>query len=371
MDNVLGFVEYAAQYGYLANGYSVVTQDGYILDVYQLLSSQCNGYRETPVLMLQGLSQSSTAWLDAGPGESLAFLLADGCHDLWIGNFRGTTLGRKHVRLNPDKDGEFWDFSFDDMGVHDLPTTIDFILETTKVRKISFIGYSQGAAVMAVMCSEAPAHCQKVKTFIGLAPAIIMKNSRSAVRICSWFGNLPWSVSKLLGIHEVLNQGSLFQSLVEFVCHIPIISYLPCQALISLVDSTDPFSIRPRTFRRLFAHIMSGSSVKNYVRYCQMFRSDCFEKFDYGVEDNFIRYGSPRPPVYNLSKISLPVLLVTAPNDHIVDVKDVIWLHHQLPNSTLHVLEDSWWNHMDVAYSRKISTVLFPVVHKHLLLLNT
>ena len=64
------------------------------------------------------------------PSESLAYILADSGFDVWLGNNRGTTYSREHVNYTIH-DKEFWDFSFHEMGVYDLPAEIDYILNIT------------------------------------------------------------------------------------------------------------------------------------------------------------------------------------------------------------------------------------------------
>ena len=43
--------------------------------------------------------------------------------------------------------------------------------------------------------------------------------------------------------------------------------------------------------------------------------SKMFQKFDYGAARNLQEYGSEKPPVYDLSKIKLPVCLFYGKND--------------------------------------------------------
>lgn len=48
----------------------------------------------------------------------------------------------RHVKINV-KSKEFWDFSFHENGLYDLPAMIDFIIKTTGFQKIHYIGHSQ------------------------------------------------------------------------------------------------------------------------------------------------------------------------------------------------------------------------------------
>lgn len=42
-------------------------------------------------------------------------------------------------------------------------------------------------------------------------------------------------------------------------------------------------------------------------------------RYDYGTKENILRYGSAHPPVYDLSKISVPVKLYYGENDILAD----------------------------------------------------
>lgn len=46
-----------------------------------------------------------------------------------------------------------------------------------------------------------------------------------------------------------------------------------------------------------------------------------FDKFDYGWFENRMRYGQPRPPAYNLDKVTVPVHMFHGVNDIISSPK--------------------------------------------------
>lgn len=72
-----------------------------------------------PVVILQhGLMGSCADWIINGQ-DSLAFLLVEQGYDVWINNSRGNRYSRNHVRLDPDTDKQYWDFSFTEMAKYD------------------------------------------------------------------------------------------------------------------------------------------------------------------------------------------------------------------------------------------------------------
>ena len=50
-----------------------------------------------------------------GPGHGLAFQLAAAGYDVWMGNFRGNTYSKGHIRDISDK--EYWVLSIQNTGV--------------------------------------------------------------------------------------------------------------------------------------------------------------------------------------------------------------------------------------------------------------
>ena len=57
-----------------------------------------------------------------------------------------------------------------------------------------------------------------------------------------------------------------------------------------------------------------------------------FLRYDYGTLGNLRKYGSIRPPRYDLSKISAPVFLHYSQSDPMADVADVDRLFKELGN---------------------------------------
>jgi len=55
---------------------------------------------------------SATVWVIHDKNNSPAFNMLENGYDVWLGNNRGTPFSRNHTVLNPDKDSEFWKFSF-------------------------------------------------------------------------------------------------------------------------------------------------------------------------------------------------------------------------------------------------------------------
>lgn len=73
----------------------------------------------------------------------LAYILADQGYDVWIGNARGNKYSRAHTYLDPDSGVDFWDFTWHQIGIYDIPAMIDYVLEQTGQKDMFYIGHSQ------------------------------------------------------------------------------------------------------------------------------------------------------------------------------------------------------------------------------------
>jgi hypothetical protein len=66
---------------------------------------------------------------------------------VWLGNNRGSFNNepKKSRKDNKRSPKDFWNWSFSDMGLYDLPAFILKMKEVTKKPKISYVGYDNGA----------------------------------------------------------------------------------------------------------------------------------------------------------------------------------------------------------------------------------
>ncbi|KAG0413587.1 hypothetical protein HPB47_009240 [Ixodes persulcatus] len=116
-----------------------------------------------PIFVMTALLTASSSWVLDFPTQSLGYVLADNKYDVWLGNLRGNTYGKRHKRYSP-RSRRFWNFSFHEHGVYDAPAQIDYILKETKQKSLLYVGLSQGTLMFFTMMSEKPEYNDKART---------------------------------------------------------------------------------------------------------------------------------------------------------------------------------------------------------------
>jgi lysosomal acid lipase/cholesteryl ester hydrolase len=56
-----------------------------------------------------------------------AFVLAESGYDVWLGDNRGNRFSLGHKTLDSRKDRDYWMFSWEQLGLHDVPAFIEQI----------------------------------------------------------------------------------------------------------------------------------------------------------------------------------------------------------------------------------------------------
>ncbi|GIY22139.1 gastric triacylglycerol lipase [Caerostris darwini] len=306
--------------GYPVEEYTVQTADGYLLGVQRIPHGR-NGPRnfhgkQEVVFLQHGLLSAASDWVINMPNESLGYILADLGYDVWLGNTRGNTYSRRHIKLTP-KMKEFWDYSFAEMAEYDHPAMIDFILNKTGQEKLSYIGHSQGTTSPFAMLSDKTEYNDKLKIFIALGPVTTCGYITSPIKYLAPFTKEIDFLASLIGIDEFLPNGPFMKFLSEYVCDEPI--RWICSDIVFAMFGVDLPELNETRMGVYAAHTPAGSSAKSVAHYGQLVESGKFNKYDYGKKENLVRYGQETPPEYDLTKITTPVALMWGLNDDLAD----------------------------------------------------
>ena len=68
-------------------------------------------------------------------------------------------------------------YSWNEIGIYDIPAMIDHIIEQTKQEKIFMVTHSQGGTAFFVMASERPEYQEKLIAHFALAPAVFLSRA--------------------------------------------------------------------------------------------------------------------------------------------------------------------------------------------------
>ncbi|XP_078044145.1 lipase 3 [Augochlora pura] len=374
-------------HGYTAETHSIWTEDGYCLDVHRVLppkshGNSCNEDGENsvtslnnvnvtearvPVLIHHGLLSSSADWVLLGPKKALPYILCDNGYDVWLGNARGNSYCKKHKKYTT-KDKEFWDFSWHEIGLYDLPATIDHILEQTGYDELYYIGYSQGTTAFYVMASEKPEYNPKIIGMVSLAPIAFLSNQRSPLLklVVHFYGIMEWG-SSYCNVHQWFPHNRLqARTLTAIIRNAPgSLTKSFCVCWFYMIAGFGSDQLDKSMLPIILGHFPAGASAKQIIHYGQSILSGSFRKFDYGATENLKIYGSTQPPKYDVERLKIPVVIFYSENDFLTDPADIKKLVDRLPNVLeTRKIEYSKFNHIDYLWGRDAKTYLYNTVLK-------
>ncbi|KAK3766649.1 hypothetical protein RRG08_042427 [Elysia crispata] len=353
--------ELATSKGFPYETHSVTTEDGYILQLHRIPHGRYNknfiGSR--PVALLQhGLLNSANIWMLNSPDQSLPFLLADAGVDVWLGNNRGNTYSKKHITLDPGQNA-FWDFCWDEMAKYDLPAEINYILSQTGNDQLYYVGYSQGTAIGFAKFSEDQELAKKVKHFLALAPVAHVGFMTSALRLLVPFSGEIQTFLNIFGGGAVDADPRKVRKLSNLM-YSGMDDDQKMQGLSSIVGDMNGRSINKSKIDVYNAQCVSSTSAKTLMQWAQGIKSNQFQHFDYGANENHWKYGQRKPPLYYPSNIKVPVAIFTGGKDTLSDPTDVSWLLSQI-NVTHHV-NVPWHNHLGLVIGYDAKYFVYPTL---------
>ncbi|KDQ57483.1 hypothetical protein JAAARDRAFT_130275 [Jaapia argillacea MUCL 33604] len=326
------FEELCAIFGYEHEEHLVLTKDGYLLGIHRL-STRKGEKRERigastgkPVVYLHhGLLMNSEIWVCLSDEERcLPFVLVECGFDVWLGNNRGNKYSKKHIRVNPNS-RTFWDYSIDEFAWHDIPDSIEYILETTKEESLGYVGFSQGTAQAFAALSIHPKLNERVNVFVAIAPAISPEGLQAPV-IDALMKSSPTLLYLFFGRKSILSSATMWQSIL----YPPIFAKL---IDISLGFLFDWHGVNISTSQKIaaYAHLYSYTSVKAVVHWFQIMRTSRFLMYDDELIGPVRLSGSDatyRPARFPTKNIVTPIVLLWGDSDSLVDIDAML---KQLP----------------------------------------
>jgi pimeloyl-ACP methyl ester carboxylesterase len=105
-------------------------------------------------------------WPGVG-GDPHAVEMVRAGYDVWLGNIRGSKYGLVNDFWENDSH-EFWDFSYYEQGLYDIPAQGKYIYDLTGGRKVSMFGYSMGTTSLMTSMAERPEFHEKHTNVVGL-----------------------------------------------------------------------------------------------------------------------------------------------------------------------------------------------------------
>ncbi|XP_033227336.1 lipase 3-like [Belonocnema kinseyi] len=349
--------------GYPFEEYDLKTQDGYFLKIHRIPSGngeKINRIQENKPIayLVHALLQSSIDWVSTGQNVSLAYLLADKGFDVWLGNNRGTIFSQKHQTYSTTS-SSFWNFSWHESGVIDMPETIDFILNQTGKSELFLVCYSQACTELVVMGSLKPEYNKKITLALNMAPPVFFGHSKG----------LGWLIIRTLdhlisrNHDNVANHFGL--TVTPSMVYIYTLLFKDRRSafriigLIKNIFGIDSNGVDLEVLKKEVSYIPGGCSTKQFLHYnFGRNHPGTFRQYDYGKSENMKIYNSTIPPDYPLEKVTIPIAIFQGLQDFLVSPKDIETLVRKLPN-VVYRKKFKKFNHLSFTITRGIRTLVY------------
>ncbi|KMQ83969.1 lipase 3 [Lasius niger] len=159
---------------------------------------------------------------------------------------------------------------------------------------------------------------------------------------------------------ELLPQSDLLRFGIEYVCNQNLDTQKFCADIIFMICGFDREQFNYTLLPVILNHDPAGASTKTVLHYNQVYQSDKFRQYDYGLLKNLLMYHSPEPPNYDLANITVPIALFYGSNDWIVNTVNVKRLNRILPN-VVDIYEVPWsnFNHVDFVWAKDAPKLVY------------
>lgn len=350
-------------HGYESEPHLVLTSDGYVLQMFRVLTRpptpadkgitvdlpspsssppsetmMRSTKRRPPVLALHGCMLSSEIWVCQRKARAnLVLRLVDEGYDVWLANRRGTLYSQKHLVHKPYQE-QFWDFSLDEPILHDIPALVEYIISISGETKVSLLGFSQGSAESLGSLAFSRRLRKHVSCVIGLSATAKPPTPRNAL-IQSMVHWTPELLFLLFGRRSMLKSVYFWQAVLS-----PAAMSWLMDLCMYLLFGWHNKNIRSQDKPLMYRHLFALASVKQIAHWFQIMRAGKFQMFDDTASTS-----CPVAPEYPIRNIRIPMLLYLGELDCLADrnyLKDNI----DKDLAEIHICEhyehmDSIWAH--------------------------
>jgi len=271
-----------------------------------------------------------------------------------LGNNRGNKYSKKSVNHSPTSSA-FWNFSIDQFAFHDIPDSINYILDTTKQKSLSYIGFSQGTAQAFATLSIHPQLNEKVDLFIALAPAMSPPGLTRGI-VTSFIKTSPEVLFLLFGRKAILSSTTMWESVLY-----PALFCWFIDKSLSFLFGWHSENITPHQKLAAYPHLFSYSSTKSVVHWFQIIRTGTFQMYDDEVQAPIsVGNGSKYYKVakFPTRNIKTPIVLIYGGADSLVDINVMM---RELPKH-IQAIEVSHYEHLDFLWASDVHQKVFPHV---------
>ena len=212
------------------------------------------------------------------------------------------------------------------MGKYDLPAMIEKIKSKSKVKKITYIGHSQGTTQLFVGFAELQEYFNaNLNGFIGLGPVSKINNIKSSFLKAVADYNVV-SLFKFMGINEIFPSPSSVNKFSAIMCDN---LYVLCSGLLQMLSDSKTNYDDEKRFLVFVSHFPSGASRKTLDHYSLIYKAK-----------EFVDYNTKKKYEFE-DKLEIPVALFVGKEDKLSTPEDARLIRNSfMKNGILHFYKE-------------------------------
>ena len=245
------------------------------------------------------------------------------------------------------------------MGERDLPAFIDFILETTGFKQLSYVGHSEGTTQMFLGASLQPEYFkEKINLFVALAPVANTAHTTSTFfkAASAHVSLIKFVLIRVLNIRcWIPSSLASYDKALVAACGEKYASQCAQAASfmfsrLGIHDQLDEASRLPL----IIAGAPAGSGYRTFLYYAQMTNDQRYSLYDYGRVKNNQIYGQKYAPLVPIENLDIPVALFSGSQDTVGDPEDVAFISAKLGDKVVYQKE-YYLNHYSFVLAKDMS----------------